>query len=66
MPIDRERLTQPDTYDARIDALVNNTEMKYLRLHMDTSGTLTDGWSAQGLYLYGCLLYTSPSWYRPP
>ena len=55
VPIDRERLTQPDTYDARIDALVNNTEMKYLRLHMDTSGTLTDGWSAQGLYLYGAV-----------
>ena len=55
VPIDRERLTQPDTYDARIDALVNNTDMKYLRLHMDTSGTLTDGWSAQGLYLYGAV-----------
>lgn len=53
VPITRQRLTQSDTYDAKMDALVKNTEMKYLRLHMDSAGNFVDGWEPDSLWIYG-------------
>lgn len=53
VPISRERLTQSGTYEAKMDALVNNSDMKYLRLHMDPSGNFVDGWEPDSLWIYG-------------
>ena len=35
LPITRERLTQPETYDAKLDTLINSMEMRCKRLFMD-------------------------------
>ena len=35
VPITLERLSQPDTYDAKLDALINSNEMRCKRLFMD-------------------------------
>ena len=35
VPITRERLAQPNTYDAKLDALINSNEMRCKRLFMD-------------------------------
>lgn len=53
VPVSRERLTQSGTYEAKMDALVNNSDMKYLRLHMDPSGNFVDGWEPDSLWIYG-------------
>lgn len=53
VPITRQRLTQPDTYEAKMDALVNDADMKYLRLHMDSAGNFVDGWEPDSLWVYG-------------
>lgn len=35
LPITRERLTQPETYDAKLDTLINSMDMRCKRLFMD-------------------------------
>ena len=53
VPITRERLTQSGTYETMMDALVNNTDMKYLRIHMNASGSFVDGWEPDSVWVHG-------------
>lgn len=43
LPLTRERMAARDTYDAQLDQLVNSTEMKAKRLHLDDSHYQVEG-----------------------
>ena len=45
LPLTRERMAARDTYDALLDQLVNSTEMKAKRLHLDDSHYQVEGGS---------------------
>ena len=52
LPLSQTRMDQPDTYDARLSALVETDALKYLRLHLDPSGEMAQGWKTEGLWIY--------------
>lgn len=52
LPLSQTRMDQPDTYDARLSALVETDALKYMRLHLDPSGEMDESWKTEGLWLY--------------
>lgn len=52
LPLSRERMDREGTYDALVTALVEEDSLKHLRLHLDETGALTDGWTTEGVWVW--------------
>lgn len=52
LPLSRDRMDQEGTYDALVTALVEEDSLKHLRLHLDETGALTDGWTTEGVWVW--------------
>ncbi|MDR3728351.1 MAG: hypothetical protein Q3X94_01035 [Oscillospiraceae bacterium] len=52
LPLSRDRMDQEGTYDALVTALVEEDSLKHLRLHLDETGDLTDGWTTEGVWVW--------------
>ena len=52
LPLSQARMEQEGTYDALVTALVEEDSLKHLRLHLDESGKLINGWTTEGLWVW--------------